>query len=722
MPVAENPNLVPPLFEHGKVDDFQSSGRTLATTFSPRDGSVAIFPTNNVDPQTLKGAYPEEQPIYFATEQRVPLAERRTFIVDTFVIFYAIQKIGVVEFEEQNANVFKEDERPDRIRKLCYDYINFARETWVYVTSEAVKKGEPTQFPADHYRILNSCLSLFTLLYAPGAGAEHFPVGEDLMEWLNTHYVEPSSEEGMQLSTQDKPWQDDTFWPYLTRATLRGLSKAPAFFLEKLPSNHPSPHLQRLSKHLTPLLTEHPRLQQFTAERDFAIASRRWKDKVKTLRVELDRVPEDARDDGFENWWDRLSDIVGILEGRAEVIKRVCEELGADWKEVTAVWGVFVDGRLRRSDLPDVVTDILDEMPSDPTDLEDAIQSSLLLGKPIQALSYAAQFDIWLAAHLADLMNNLGLLENETVDSDMSLRDYYVVGYAEYMRLDPSLWRLIVAYLCTCGPVGHEMADQVLMRVPLKLQAPKDSDAANEESARIRAGILDGVLKDVNTACFEHQREAVRRMIASQTFLREKNYGLAISYCASAEDWPGLGRVVDCVLDEYITQGPTIFARMVQSIAPSLQALKSQSGSNISGVFIYRLMFAVHFAEFHQRRMNGELEDAASDIIEMFQKEIVPTSWWAVVLCDALELLQHNEAMLFTSEDTCLLMHQVEEIATRTAQGSGQDYLAVLARTIKNGDEKQAMQRIQIVRLALTRYYARCGVIGVGGKLAISTK
>lgn len=64
----------------------------------------------------------------------------------------------------------------------------------------------------------------------------------------------------------------------------------------------------------------------------------------------------------------------------------------------------------------DVVSEVLDDMPSDPTDLEDAIQSSLLLGKPAQALSYAAQFDIWLAAHLADLMQALGLLENETIE------------------------------------------------------------------------------------------------------------------------------------------------------------------------------------------------------------------------------------------------------------------------------------------------------------------
>ena len=133
--------------------------------------------------------------------------------------------------------------------------------------------------------------------------------------------------------------------------TLRGLSKASAFFLETL-SRHPASYLQRVSEQLIPLLTNHPRFTQFSTERDFSVASRRWKDQVKTLRVELDRIPEDVRDDDFDNWWDRFSDIVGILEGREEVIKRLCNELGADWKEVCAAWGVFIDPRVRRQDLP----------------------------------------------------------------------------------------------------------------------------------------------------------------------------------------------------------------------------------------------------------------------------------------------------------------------------------------------------------------------------------
>jgi len=210
------------------------------------------------------------------------------------------------------------------------------------------------QYDANHCRTLYTCLSLFVVLYLPEVGFDDAPVGEELMEWLNTHFIEPSSEEGDHLSSQDSPWQDESFWPFLTRSVLRGFSKAPVFLLETL-SRHPSEHLQSVAQHLVPLLSSHPRIVQFSSERDFVIALRRWKEKVKTLRLELDRVPEDAREDDFENWWKPFSNIVGVLEGRPEIIQSICIDLNADWKEVCAAWSIFVNHRLRRQDLPCVI-------------------------------------------------------------------------------------------------------------------------------------------------------------------------------------------------------------------------------------------------------------------------------------------------------------------------------------------------------------------------------
>lgn len=51
----------------------------------------------------------------------------------------------------------------------------------------------------------------------PEPGLEDAPVGDELMEWLNTYYVEPSTDEGKRLTDLNHPWEDEYFWPFLQR-------------------------------------------------------------------------------------------------------------------------------------------------------------------------------------------------------------------------------------------------------------------------------------------------------------------------------------------------------------------------------------------------------------------------------------------------------------------------------------------------------------------------
>ena len=135
------------------------------------------------------------------------------------------------------------------------------------------------------------------------------------------------------------------------RTVLRGLLKSSEFFVGAL-TRHPSKYVSALAEHLRPGLTSQPRLVQYTVERDFVIAQRRWKERVRTLRLELDRVPDTERRDKSGDWWAPMSSILGILEGRVDAIQEVCMDLGGDWKELCAAWGIFVDHRLLRQDLP----------------------------------------------------------------------------------------------------------------------------------------------------------------------------------------------------------------------------------------------------------------------------------------------------------------------------------------------------------------------------------
>ncbi|KAF8998522.1 nucleoporin Nup85-like protein [Cyathus striatus] len=698
-------SLVPALVESGKFSELVNEGQTISTSLSPFSNSLAVFLSSQLPPSQEKLNQDEDFPVYFASMDALPSSERRLFISDTLIIFAAFQNL-LKTARLKGSEWTQSDECLTMIRKLAIDYVNFCKECWVHASQPILRSEGPLQYSSDHYRILYTCFSLFVVLYLAEPGYEQAPVGEELMEWLNIHFIEPSTEEGDHLSSLEKPWEDESFWPYLTRTILRGLSKASLFFLGAL-EKHPSEELRDLAATLTPLIDSQPRLQNFTAERDFVYAARRWTDKVKALRIAMDRVPEDERFDDFDNWWDRLSDIVGILEGRPEVVKRVCEELGGDWREICVAWSIFIDPRLRRQDLPDIVPQVLEETPADPTNLEDMIHSALFSGNVIEALQHASKLDLWLAAHMADIMEPLQLIDIEPdEDSELTLRDQYILSYAHYLHSDPGLWRITVDYMYSCGDLGKLRADEVLLRVPLRLR----EQILDSTEDRIQAGDVAGVLKDINQTCFEYQRESVRRTvcrIAAQTLMQDKAYGLAISYCASAEDWPGLGRIVDRVLDEYIISGPYTFTQYASAIAPSIPDLRTRAAAQ--GIFFHRLIFAVQYARFHELLQNNNYEEAAANLAAIFEEDIAPESWWALVLCDALPLLSASTLFL-SAASASKLLQKLEEVYVGISQGAEDDYLTLLKRKAEGGDERDALNKLKTVRLALARYFARCTV------------
>jgi hypothetical protein len=97
--------------------------------------------------------------------------------------------------------------------------------------------------------------------------------------------------------------------------------------------------------------------------------------------------------------------------------------------------------------------------------------------------------------------------------SDISVRDQYILSYADYLHSDPALWRITVAYMCSCGGIGRERADQILLRVPISFKTSSgDSGGVN---AAARSGEVPAALKAVVEACHEYGRESVRRMVCT---------------------------------------------------------------------------------------------------------------------------------------------------------------------------------------------------------------
>lgn len=100
-----------------------------------------------------------------------------------------------------------------------------------------------------------------------------------------------------------------------------------------------------------------------------------------------------------------------------------------------------------------------------------------------------------------------------------------MLAYANYLHSDPGLWRLTVDYLCTCGEAGKEMADEVLIRVPLGLNVSRKGKEKSREDKEPPSmaidsddqvdGDLSEIVKELNATCYEYEREHARRIICS---------------------------------------------------------------------------------------------------------------------------------------------------------------------------------------------------------------
>lgn len=71
-----------------------------------------------------------------------------------------------------------------------------------------------------------------------------------------------------------------------------------------------------------------------------------------------------------------------------------------------------------------------------------------------------------------------------------------------------------MAYMFSCGKIGAKTADEVLVRVPLRLHGVESTNATESNvDENPSKGDLSGIIKDLNATCHEYGRENARRSV-----------------------------------------------------------------------------------------------------------------------------------------------------------------------------------------------------------------
>ncbi|KAF8693120.1 Nup85 Nucleoporin, partial [Rhizoctonia solani] len=724
--------LQPHLISVGGLDDFQSSQHTFAASISPRGNSIVAHASSKAPQAPTKKRLPADSLLYFASWDHIPESTVE-FYCDTYLTFTTIQNIAKSLKNDSATQLLSEEQITNYYSRSIEQYINDAKKQ---ITSLTSQDPLPPTYPT--YVSILETLQLVQTVYAPHGGQINGLIGEQLLQWLNTSHTVPATAELIRLSALPEPWSDPDFWPTLNKCVLRGLSTSALGFLRRVASNHPSTVLRTFIRDsLVPVLETHPRSSEFQRESGFLAAHSRWRERVAEVRMALDRAVDTDSGEGDEDEWSRwVDELLGVIEGDDGVVFALCNEAVEDgwgFREVIGVWGVWVDVGLKRTQLAKVVERVAEEMPPDPTVPVQELHRAILAMEELEALEIAAQVDPWLAAHLADIFEKVEALDPQDEIAQtygMSIRDHFVLSYAEHLHSDPTLFEIELEYMGRCGAIGRERIAAVICHIPV-IPPPTDPKVSEKSLSRLKslgvddqglplaprivdAGMWEGCdrVDKLLSVCDQFAlRDESREIckIVAQHLTRTKSYGLAISYSAFAQDVRGVGRIATLLLEEYVQNGEFVY------YPTTVYAAGANAPVNATDPISARLQFVARFADFHTFSEDGAKGEAVRLLVRMLDRSIVPRAWQAVVLLDAASLLEgSDEELLITTDDAYELLRYLQNIYTQAALGAGSDYLEVLARITMRGKgntaETEALQSLDIVRLVLARYLARCTV------------
>ena len=277
--------------------------------------------------------------------------------------------------------------------------------------------------------------------------------------------------------------------------------------------------------------------------------------------------------------------------------------------------------------------------------------------------------------HLVGLLGTAGVLEDdEEEDRGIKVVKDCVQEYSNVLLEDQGLWRMAMDYLAVIGRDGRRRMRNVVLDVPLQLDAPdrtaEEDDEMDEDAEEDGlAGQVKGKQKEESgvskrfqrveellRACVDHGMELEARAICKKVAAvlnSKREYGLAVSYCVRAGDATQVRNIADAVLEEYVNEGEEEFLDLVDGFPTSLLQRTSrlpemdEEGEDRTvaygrdkSLYSERLAFLGKYRDFHRLYAEERLHEATAVLVSTLLENQAPERFWAVLLLDAIPLLE----------------------------------------------------------------------------------
>lgn len=432
------------------------------------------------------------------------------------------------------------------------------------VVAELADLDSASYIPHVSQQILPA-LTLFQTIYlSPNAtdlqhGGEGL-VGEELLHWLNSFDLAPTTEQGREIASSSEPYLHPSYWDYILRCTLRGFHSTVSTLLATLLSL-PSPALNALITRIRELIKDVPRSMDFKTESQFKAARRGFHLKLLGILSSLEGVLDDVQDqlteakleeDGVEeaDAEEEAEDMRLGLEAGLRVFLEVLAgnkdrvvEAAEDWREALAAWGTLVDVGLKRDGLPDALAKIHSLRGED---IEGAavgpsvegLMIRLIKGEVSQACEAAFKLDPYLAQVMTDLSTKLAILpvspDSDSATKGPTLLERANLTYANTLLTVFGFWRMALDYLWHAELRGKARISQVILGLPL-LEDPEQLNAL-KQATKIGDQMEDGTPADAEPDEF-HLVESILEACSTFGLQRESKAicrKIALHLCPSA--------------------------------------------------------------------------------------------------------------------------------------------------------------------------------------------
>ncbi|KAF0369776.1 nuclear pore complex protein Nup85 [Gigaspora margarita] len=670
-----------PPYIHDSDINWSNTNKTLGAKFSPNSVNGLVCYVFGKEPKEKNEEVEDEilqDQIYTCPLSRT-IDDRRSFYNDSYLKFMEAARV----------------DRKDIIRtiKLCNIYLDYSRliKNRTKKLNEKLNdklnmtkfQDEKTHLELSTFQDISAVWELCRIIYIPSK-QEYNQFGQlslELIKWINhcfpLHPLTEDEEEHLeQLQQNQELHQDDFFWSRLCGLVIRGLPEA-KMFLKSIDKNDGS-EFSDYVKLVLDILDTRPRVTELEYH-EFNLRRHEWLSKISDLQTKL-------RGKSFLEG--RINDILMILRGHTKTII----EKSSTWQEALGGLVYHVRPTCDAQELKNILNVILEKIDTCNTALDDAL-IEFIFRRVEKGIQHCERIDLWLSAHLSDILNKLDLVgrihsqsshqkqSNIIAQPDVDIREHYLLSYAESMVFHTTLWQLAFKYFEHCETCGYSYMSQLVVRIPFEDE--------------FKASKLLSICKE-NGLTF--QEKTISRIMGKKYWQNER-YASAIVYFINAGDTASLEVIYRRFLDNYIDTGKLTFLDTIESIQ-----LDEDSPVSIKFLSRYRL--------FHALKQNGEVQRAGAILMELLKAQVAPISFWPVLLLNALPLLQEGKArkmIIFSTQDTLEILRNLQDVTSFVYQ---EEFLACIERlkkwhTQENG-YPELDNNLTALRLALLQNSADC--------------